>query len=160
MVKTNLVHPELLGILAGAGHGAGILIADANYPTSTKIGANAQIVYLNLSPGIVSAIHVLDALISVIAVEAARVMEPDKQPPNFEGDRPPIWDDFESSLKKGGFGGKLVRLKRHDFYSEVQGVDTALVIATAEQRVWSNLLLTMGVVRNPVQELGPGYRIV
>ena len=160
MLKTKLIHPELLAILAGAGHGSKILIADANYPASTKSGPQAEIVYLNLAPGIVSAVQVLESLLSVIAVEAAHVMEPDKQPPNFQGDKPPVWQEFGNSLSKAGFAGRLTPLQRHDFYEAVQGMDTALVIATAEQRVWSNLLLTMGVVRNPVEELGQGYRIV
>jgi len=38
MLKTELIHPEILGILASAGHHAKILIADANYPASTKFG--------------------------------------------------------------------------------------------------------------------------
>ena len=48
MLKTDLIHPEILSTLATAGHHAKILIADANYPATTKIGPNAKVVYQTL----------------------------------------------------------------------------------------------------------------
>jgi len=35
MLKYRLLHPELLSVLAQAGHGSRILLADANYPVAT-----------------------------------------------------------------------------------------------------------------------------
>jgi len=38
-------------------------------------------------------------------------------------------------------------LGRHEFYEEAKSIDTALVIATGEQRVFANILLVLGVVQ-------------
>ncbi len=54
MLKHQLIHPRISEVLARAGHHAKILIADGNYPVSTKKGPNAEIVCLNLAPGIVT----------------------------------------------------------------------------------------------------------
>ena len=52
MLKTQLLHPDILRACARAGHHAKILIADGNYPASTKKGPNAELVCLNLAPGL------------------------------------------------------------------------------------------------------------
>jgi L-fucose mutarotase len=41
---------------------------------------------------------------------------------------------------------QLKKLERFEFYDAARDPDTALVIATGEQRVYANLLLTIGVV--------------
>ena len=40
----------------------------------------------------------------------------------------------------------LKPLSRFGFYEAAKGSDVALVIATAEQRIYANILLTVGVV--------------
>ena len=52
MLKTTLLHPEILRACARAGHHAKILIADGNYPASTKRGSQAEVVCLQLMPGV------------------------------------------------------------------------------------------------------------
>jgi L-fucose mutarotase len=47
MLKTTLTHPDILRVLARAGHHSKILIADGNYPASTKRGPHAEVVCLN-----------------------------------------------------------------------------------------------------------------
>ena len=64
MLKHQLIHPRINEILGRAGHHGKILIADGNYPCSSAIGPNAEIVSLNLSPGIVSCDQVLAALLT------------------------------------------------------------------------------------------------
>ena len=51
MLKSQLLHPQILAALAKSGHGSKVLISDGNYPHWTKHGPNAEVVYLNLSPG-------------------------------------------------------------------------------------------------------------
>ena len=41
---------------------------------------------------------------------------------------------------------ELKKTKRFEFYDAVRDPDTALVIATGEQRIYANILLTIGVV--------------
>ena len=62
MLKHQLIHPKINEVLGRAGHHSAILIADGNYPASTKKGPNAEVVCLNLSPGCVTVAQVLRAL--------------------------------------------------------------------------------------------------
>ena len=54
MLRHQLIHPEINYILAQAGHHSKVLIADGNYPAASKKGPNAQVVSLNLMPGVVT----------------------------------------------------------------------------------------------------------
>ncbi|GMU91597.1 MAG: hypothetical protein AMXMBFR4_06550 [Candidatus Hydrogenedentota bacterium] len=135
MLKQKLLHPEILEALAAGGHGARVLITDGNYPASTRLGENAALVYLNLSPGLVRVTDVLSVLVTVISIEEATVMEPDAGPD------PAIYSDFERMLD----GLPLTKLGRFEFYEEASGPDTCLQIVTGDQRLFANLLLTIGV---------------
>ena len=138
MLKTHLLHPEILAALAGAGHGSRVLIADGNYPFSTGCNAGTPVVYLNLRPGLVSVIDVLETLVTAIPVESAMVMVPP------EGPDPQIHGDFRKILPADV---PIIRRGRGEFYAEARSDDTALVIATGEERVWANIMLTIGVVK-------------
>jgi len=135
MLKHTLIHPEILEAVGAAGHGSRILIADGNYPASTKLGINADLVYLNLTPGLPTVIDVLDALLTAIPIEAAHVMEP------ADGSTPEIFAEFSSRLGDIALEG----LDRFAFYEEAGGDDTCLLIVTGEQRIYANILLTIGV---------------
>jgi len=140
MLKTSLLHPEILEALGGAGHGSQVLIADGNYPCSTTAGPNAHLVYLNLAPGLLKATDVLEALLSAIPVEAAHVMQ------TADGSTPPIFGEFQK-LIGSSFG--LEPIERFAFYEAVSEPAVCLVIATGEQRIYANILLTIGVVPPP-----------
>lgn len=137
MLKGKMLHPEILAVLAQAGHGSKVLIADGNYPFSTGSPGAASLVFLNLMPGMVKVTDVLEALIDTIPIEAAEVMTPD------DGSDQPIFAEFSKLLADGP---KLEKLGRYPFYEAARSEDTALVIATGEQRIYANLLLTIGVV--------------
>ncbi len=136
MIQGKLIHPEILRALASAGHGAGVLIADGNYPFSTRANALAPRVYLNFAPGVLNATDVLRVLVSAIPVESALVMAPDNAP------EPPIFAEFRELLP----GLKLDVTGRFPFYDAARSPETALVIATGEQRIYANILLTIGVI--------------
>ncbi len=137
MLKTKLLHPEILAGLAEAGHGTKVLIADGNYPFGTGANLNAKRAYLNLAPGFVTVTDVLRVLVDSIPIEAAQVMQP------AAADEPPIFSEFRQLLPKEI---TLKPLGRFEFYDAAREPDTALVIATGEQRIYANLLLTIGVV--------------
>ena len=139
MLKTQLLHPEILAALGSAGHGSKVLIADGNFPFSTGANPAAKRVYLNLAPGLLTVTDVLRVLVEAMPIEAAEVMQP------ASGDEPSIFSDFRSILPQGM---ELKRLGRFEFYDMARERDTALVIATGEQRIYANILLTVGVV-NP-----------
>jgi len=136
MLRQRLTHPDILQALASAGHGSTVLLTDANYPASTRLGENAELVYLNLAPGKPKVTEVLDILLTAVAVEDAAVMTPE------DGREPPIFQEFRSLLSEI----TLTKYSRFEFYEEAAGPDTCLQIVTGEQRIYANLLLTLGVV--------------
>ena len=136
MLKTRLLHPEILAALGEAGHGAQVLIADGNYPLAIHSNPLARRVFLNLEPGKLTVTDVLDTIRESIPVEAAHVMGPD------DGSEPSIYADFRELLPDN----ELTRLGRFEFYDMARSPDCALAIATGEQRTYSNILVTIGVV--------------
>lgn len=136
MLKTRLLHPEILEALGEAGHGAQVLIADGNYPLATRSNPAGHRVFLNLAPGQVTVTDVLSVIADTIPIEAAHVMGPDS------GEEPGIYTEFRDLLPDT----RLQRLGRFEFYDMARGPDTALAIATGEQRIYANILLTIGVV--------------
>jgi L-fucose mutarotase len=136
MLKSQLLHPEILYALGSAGHGSQVLISDGNYPHVTKSNPAAERVYLNLAPGVLTVTDVLKVVATAIPIEAAHVMA------TADGSEPPIWTEFREILP----GQELQPLERFAFYEAASGADVALVIATGEQRIYANILLTIGVV--------------
>src|SRR5687767_9603377 len=138
MLKYKLLHPEILATLGEAGHGSKVLIADGNFQFLTGPTPSARRVYLNLTPGIVSVTDVLRVLIDSIPVEAVEVMVPDT------GEEPSIHQDFRILL---GSEQELIPRSRSDFYEVTREANMALVIATGDQRLYANILLTVGFIK-------------
>ncbi len=133
MNKGKCINPCILAAVSRLGHGDKILIADGNYPLNSKTG-DAEKIWVSLSPGIPTVTDVLDALQSIINVEAAAVMQPS------EGPEPEIFKEFESRLPEM----ELRRLGRFEFYNECTDNSLCLAISTGEQRTYANILLTVG----------------
>ena len=135
MLRTTLLHPAILRALASSGHGGKILIGDGNYPLSTISPPAAERVYLNLAPGILTVTAILETLLTAIPVEAVQVMSPPG------GEEPSIFAEFRRHLPTIPLQG----LDRFAFYEQARSQDVALVIASGDQRLYANLLLTIGV---------------
>ena len=148
MLKSKLIHPDILRVLAGAGHHAKILIADGNYPASTKKGEHATVVHLNLMPGIVSCNQVLEAVIDAIPVEAVNTMMYETEGQYALDSDPPVWADFRNTLMNSEPKLDLEPLEKWSFYDAVMNEDHILTIQTAEQQTFANVLLTIGVRPN------------
>jgi len=147
MLKTRLLQPEILAVLARAGHGSQILIADGNYPAVTTLGPRARLVSLNLSPGLVTCTQVLEALVATVPIEAAAVMQYDTTGPYGRQEDPPIWAEFDRIFREAGNPLTFDRIERFAFYKAAAADTVALTIQTGEQRIWANLLLTVGVIK-------------
>ncbi len=139
MLTTTLLHPEILRALGRSGHGSQVLIADGNYPFSTGSPTTAEKVFLNLRPGTVKVTDVLEALVASIPIEAATVMVPDDKADQ------PIFREFRQLLPKNL---DLTKIGRFEFYDKARSSYTALVIAYGEERIYANLLLTIGVQKS------------
>ncbi len=132
-------------MLARAGHHAKVLIADGNYPASTTLGPNAELVSLNLSPGVVNCTQVLEALVSAIPIEAANTMMYEETGPYALDADPPVWADYRRVFKQAGLALELQPIEKWGFYEAVSTASHVLTIQTADQQRFANLLLTIGV---------------
>lgn len=137
MLKSEILHPQLLGTLAQCGHKTMILIADSNYSVVTNSSPGATIVYLNFAPDMIGSPVILEKLLTYINVEKATLMASP--------------DDFENTIEKEyqrllPFETEFCWLQRDDFYRQAKSSDTLLVIASGETRRFANILLTVGVV--------------
>lgn len=145
MLLHKLIHPRINEILGRAGHHAKILIADGHYPASTKQGPNAELVSLNLSPGIVSCTQVLEAVLSAVPVDCVNTMMYEGSDPYTLGGDPPVWNEYRDVLKRAGLNLKLEPIKKWDFYEAVGTPDHVLTVQTGDMQRFANLLLSVGV---------------
>jgi L-fucose mutarotase len=145
MLKHHLIHPKINEVLVRAGHHAKVLIADGNYPASSTLGPHAELVSLNLSPGVVSCAQVLAALVSAVPIEAAYTMQPEKTGPYVIPGDPPVWAEYARIFKDAGLPVELEPIEKWEFYKHVNTADHVLTIQTADQQRYANLLLAIGV---------------
>lgn len=137
MIKSEILHPELLGTLAKCGHKTQILITDSNYSFVTNSSPNAIIIYLNFSVGLIKSTVILDKILKYINVEKVTLME---YPKDFENT---IEIEYKEILPQPV---QIDYVSRSDFYSLARSNDTLLVIASGENRRFANILLTVGPV--------------
>ena len=126
MLYGPMTHPQFLRALAAAGHGSKILLADANYPHTTGVNPRCELS------------QVLDVLKRTIPIERAEIMTP---APDADPVEIPIHDEFRAALPGVDFG----EISRWDFYDAARDENVGIIVATGEQRLYGNLLLTVGV---------------
>ena len=144
MLKHQLIHPKISELLARAGHHSRILIADWNYPASTKKGPHAEVVSLNLAPGIVTVTQTLQVLLSAVPVDQVNTMGIPADDPYAQKGEPPVWKEFRKIIAGARLRLKLEPIPKWDFYEAVSSPDHVLTIQTGDQALWANLLLKMG----------------
>lgn len=144
MLKHTLIHPEINAILGRSGHHSKILIADGNYPASTKKGPKASLVCLNLSPGLVTVAQVLEAILSAVPVDQVQVMGIPADDPYAALGEPPVWGEFRRVLAAAGSSQALEPILKWDFYRHVESPDHVLTVQTGDRALWANVLLTLG----------------
>src|SRR5947207_6318254 len=116
MLKYQLLHPKISAALARAGHSAKVLIADGNYPASSTLGPHAELVSLNLSPGVVTCTQVLEALVTAIPIEAAFTMMYEKTGPYALKSDPPVWAGYRAVFRKAKLALRLQPIEKWEFY--------------------------------------------
>jgi L-fucose mutarotase len=145
MLLSKLIHPQILAVLAASGHHSTILIADGNYPAFNKRGPRAELVSLNLMPGLPTCNQVLEAILSAVPVEAIQTMQTETEGPYALGGDPPVWEDYRKTIKDAGLSVELQPIEKWAFYDAVSTPDHVLTIQTADQQRYANILLTLGV---------------
>ncbi|MEO0965672.1 MAG: RbsD/FucU family protein [Planctomycetota bacterium] len=146
MLKTPILHHDVLVGLARLGHGSKILISDGNFPHATATPHHSHRVFLNYAPGLINATDILGPLLDTVPVERAEVMQPNRDGPYAMQGDPPIFAEYAAMLAPHGVD-TLEPIERFAFYDAARGPDVGLLIASGEQRIYANLLLTIGVVK-------------
>ncbi|MFB9055476.1 RbsD/FucU domain-containing protein [Mariniflexile ostreae] len=137
MLKTPVIHPTIMEVLARSGHFAQIVIADGNLPVAAMAGPNATTVHLNFRPGLLDALTVLEGLLEVCPIQGAIVME---KPAEANA-------DIHNAYKKLLGNVTWNEMERWAFYDKIKDSATTLIIQTGELRRFANLILTVGVVK-------------
>ena len=145
MLKHLLIHPKINEIIGRAGHHGKILIADGNYPASSKKGPNAEVVSLNLMPGVVTCDQVLKAVLSAVPIEAIETMMTETSGPYALTEDPPVWAEYQETIRQAGLPLRLEPIEKWAFYEAVATADHVLTIQTADQQRFANILLSIGV---------------
>ncbi len=145
MLRHKLIHPQINAILGAAGHHSAILIADGNYPASSKRGPRAELISLNLMPGVPTCDQVLQAILSAVPIETIQTMQTEKSGPYALDGDPPVWDDYRKTIKAAGLDLALQPIDKWAFYDAVATDDHVLTIQTADQQRYANILLSIGV---------------
>jgi L-fucose mutarotase len=145
MLKHKLIHPQINEIIGRAGHHSKILIADGNYPSSSKKGPNAEIVCLNLMPGVLNCAQVLEAILSAVPIDEINTMMYTQDDPYALDADPPVWDDYRKVIADAGLDLELKPIDKWDFYDAVATPDHVLTVQTADRQRYANILLSIGV---------------
>ena len=145
MLKHQLIHPEINAIIGAAGHHSKILIADGNYPSSSKKGPNAKLVSMNLMPGLITCSQALQAVLSAVPIEKIGTMMYETSGPYALSEDPPVWNEYRTLMKSMDVGLQLEPIEKWEFYKAVTTEDHVLTIQTADQQRFANILLSIGV---------------
>jgi hypothetical protein len=78
MLNGPLLHPDILRILARSGHHSKVLIADGNYPAANKRGPRAELVSLQLMPGVPTVAQVFEAILGAVRIDEVHTMGVDR----------------------------------------------------------------------------------
>ncbi len=137
-----LLSPDLLMVLRSMGHGDDIAVVDANFPA---VAMARRLVRLD---GL-AATDVTDAILSVMPLddfvpEAAWRMEVVGDPQAEQ----PIFDEFRAIIARHeGSNFRLASLERFAFYEQAKAAYA--IVSTGERRLYGNIILKKGVVRDP-----------
>lgn len=143
MLRSPLIHPDLLAGLARAGHGSKVLLADALYPHDTGAPSTARRVHLNLTPGTVPVGQVLELVAGACHIEAVEYMA---DASGGTSDTVRACQDLLADHRHwGGQTTTWTGIERMAFYDLCRQPSVSLLVATGEVTPYSNLLLTIGV---------------
>lgn len=146
MLNGPLLHPGILRILAESGHHSKVLIADGNYPAANKRGPRAELVSLQLMPGVPTVAQVFEAILGAVRIDEVHTMGVDRSDAYAAatpGD-PPVWADYRRLLAAAKSSCQLTPIVKWDFYDAVASAEHVLTIQTADTQPWANLLLSLG----------------
>ena len=125
MLNGPLLHPDILRILAESGHHSKVLIADGNYPAANKRGPRAELVSLQLMPGVPTVAQVFEAVLGAVRIDEVHTMGVDRSDSYASatpGD-PPVWAEYRRILAAAKPPCALPPIVKWDFYKAVASDD-------------------------------------
>lgn len=140
MLKTinPLLTGELLAILRDMGHGDEIVLVDANFPAARVAQRLVRLPGIGIDRAAEAVLSLLP-LDDFVDAPAAVMACPDG--------RPEIFDVFDQQLATANEGPVQVQqVDRFDFYERTK--EAYAVVATGERRLYANLILKKGVLRD------------
>ncbi|XP_028917366.1 fucose mutarotase [Ornithorhynchus anatinus] len=140
----RLLSPDLLFALAKMGHGDDIVLADANFPTSSV----CQCGPVEIRADGVGVPQLLEAILKLLPLDTY-VDSPATVMDLVEGDKAkglttPVWTEFQMLLSQAGCNKALEKIERFDFYERAK--KAFVVVATGETALYGNLILKKGVI--------------
>jgi L-fucose mutarotase len=133
-----LLGPDLLHALQSMGHGDDIVIADANFPSSTmgpKVIRADGVSATAMAEAILTHMP-LDTFVPEAAWRMEVVGDPDAEPE--------VCTEFQAIVAKRAGDFRIVPVERFAFYEMAR--KAAYIVATTEFRLYGNLVLKKGVV--------------
>lgn len=143
MVKKipKILSPELVKTLMEMGHGDQIVLGDGNFPCDTC----GQRVVRADGHGVP---ELLDAILELLPLDVTYSENPVGLMAVVEGDptKPTIWDEYKNIIAKHEGGDVNIEyIERFEFYERAK--KAFAVVATGEEAIYANIILTKGVVK-------------
>ena len=133
-----VLSPELLKILMEMGHGDEIVIGDGNFPAASVAQRLVRLDGHGVN-------EILDAILRLMPLDTY-VEAPVGLMDNGDSEnRPPIWADYEKTVKENEGDKKFELIERFAFYERAK--KAYAVIATGETAIYANIILKKGVVQ-------------
>ena len=134
----SIISPELLKILMEMGHGDEIVIGDGNFPAASIA---QRLVRLD-GHGVP---EILDAVLKLMPLDTYVEAPVALMDNGADGERPPIWNEYEQIVNKNEGDKKFELVERFDFYDRAK--KAYAVVATGETAIYANIILKKGVVK-------------
>ena len=133
-----VLSPELLKILMEMGHGDEIVIGDGNFPAASIAQRLVRLDGHGV-PEILSAVLDLMPLDTYVECPVALMDN------GSDGERPPIWSEYENVVKAKEGDKKFELVERFAFYERAK--KAYCVVASGETAIYANIILKKGVVK-------------
>ncbi|MBQ8944860.1 MAG: fucose isomerase [Clostridia bacterium] len=133
-----VISPELLKILMEMGHGDELVIGDGNFPAASMAQRLVRLDGHGV-PEILSAVLNLMPLDTYVECPVALMDN------GSDGEKPPIWSEYESIVKSIEGDRKFELVERFAFYERAK--KAYCVVASGETAIYANIILKKGVVQ-------------
>lgn len=133
-----VISPELLKILMEMGHGDELVIGDGNFPAASMAQRLVRLDGHGV-PEILSAVLNLMPLDTYVECPVALMDN------GSDGEKPPIWSEYESIVKSIEGDRKFELVERFTFYERAK--KAYCVVASGETAIYANIILKKGVVQ-------------